>query len=356
MPKPIDYDALLKDFITDFFPDFVAFVNPELYEAVDWSKGYEFLEQELINALRGKFKVRGKRKYTDKLVKMYLKKGVDHYVFVHGEFQHQLEVGFARRMYEYRALIGLRYGIENITACAVFTGAAPPKTERGYHYITFGTKIEYSFISIVAVELDEQTLIAQSDNPFAIAMLAAKYAYISRNDTTLRLELKTKLFTLIRSKHQTLVDKIVKLLIFVRDFVHLPRKLENEFRRTQFSLAFPNEEKMIISEGTKEFALGLYEHVFGYNPMEVLAEEKKKLTAERRKMSKERKKIAEELLKMEEERQRAEGERLRLDNTICYLYEKINMPIAEIATITNKDTSYIEQLLQNNLKTDHNQA
>ena len=42
MPKPIDYDALLKDFITDFFPEFIAFADPELYEAIDWSRGYTF--------------------------------------------------------------------------------------------------------------------------------------------------------------------------------------------------------------------------------------------------------------------------------------------------------------------------
>lgn len=50
MAKPIDYDALLKDFINDFFPDFIAFVNPVLFEAIDWSQGYEFLEQELISS------------------------------------------------------------------------------------------------------------------------------------------------------------------------------------------------------------------------------------------------------------------------------------------------------------------
>ena len=57
MAKILDYDALLKDFVTDFFQDFVAFVSPELYEAIDWTKGYTFLEQELINAFRGKWKM-----------------------------------------------------------------------------------------------------------------------------------------------------------------------------------------------------------------------------------------------------------------------------------------------------------
>ena len=181
MPKPIDYDALLKDFITDFFPEFIAFADPELYEAIDWSRGYTFLEQELINALRGKFKIRGKRKFTDKLVRVYLKTGAEHLVFIHAEFQHQSEVGFGRRMYEYRALIGLRYGVEDISAIAVFTGAPPPIEEQSYQRITFKTRIQYDFISIVAAQEKEQALIDASDNPFAFALLAALYAYQSKN-------------------------------------------------------------------------------------------------------------------------------------------------------------------------------
>lgn len=84
--KPINYDALLKEFISDFFPDFIAFANPALHAAIDWEKGYVFLEQELINALRGKFKIKGKSKRTDRLVKVVLKLGADLYVYVHAEF------------------------------------------------------------------------------------------------------------------------------------------------------------------------------------------------------------------------------------------------------------------------------
>lgn len=342
MAKPIDYDALLKDFISDFFPDFIAFVNPEFFEAIDWSKGYEFLEQELINAMRGKFKVRGKRKQTDKLVKVHLKIGVEHHVFVHGEFQHKPEPGFSYRMYNYRALIGLRYNIENITAIAIFTGAPPPQEERSYKNLTFGTQLEYKFKTIVAAELDEQALIKESDNPFALAMLAAQYAFRSRNDPKLRLKLKTQLFSLVRSKQNLHVDKIVKLFIFVRDFVNLPKHLENEFQQTQFSLVFPNEEQMIISKGTKDFALGLYEHIFGYNPIKALEEERKKL----QKVEEERQKaVEEERQKAEEERQKVEEERQRINTTILNLHQLAKMSATEIATIVVMDLEYVEKLI-----------
>lgn len=329
--KSIDYDALFKEFITEFFPDFIAFVNPALYEAIDWEKGFVFLEQELINALRGKFKVRGKRRHTDKLVKVHLKEGIEHVVFVHGEFQHKIERGFALRMYTYRALIGLRYNVEDITAIAVFTGAAPPMEERSYLRASFGTKIAYDFVSIVAVEYDEQALIEAADNPFAVAILAAKYTYRSRKSPKLRMKLKIKLFELINSRNLD-IEKLVRLLIFVKEFVDLPIELEHEFQETQLALDFPNSINMTISQSTKDFAVGLYERVFGYNPVEALKEEKKK--------SREERQAAIEAQKREEE------ERLRLDQVILNLYEMEKFTIAEIAGLTMKSEEYVQELIE----------
>ena len=339
--KPIDYDALLKEFISDFFPDFIAFVNPALFAAIDWEQGYVFLEQELINALRGKFKIKGKSKRTDKLVKLVLKAGADHYVYVHGEFQHTLEPDFALRMYHYRALIGLRYGIESITAIAVFTGAKPSPHHLQYSSHVFDTRLEYHFKSIVAIQLDEQMLIDSMHNPFAVAMLAAQYAYRSRNNPTLRLALKSKLFNLLRSRGDIDLDRSVKLFIFVRDFVHLPKKQENEFQQTQISLVFPNEKEMIITQGTKDFALGLYERVFGYNPLEEQKKNEAKLAKERQKAEEERLQLLAALHREEEERQRLHA------TTIFNLHHIAKMSAAEIALIVNMEPETIEAIIVN---------
>ena len=162
------------------------------------------------------------------------------------------------------------------------------------------------------------------------------------------LALKNQLFALVKSQDIG-IDKIVKMLIFVRDYVNLPQKLENEFQETQFSLVFPNAEAMTISKGTKEFAVGLYEHVFGYDPETLLKEEKKKaqelLDKERQSVIEALGREEEERQKAEEERQKAEEERLRLDNTIRYLYETVKMSATEIAIIVDKDVIYIEELL-----------
>ena len=72
------------------------------------------------------------------------------------------------------------------------------------------------------------------------------------------------------------------------------------------SLVFPNEKEMIITQGTKDFALGLYERVFGYKPDQLLAEEQKKNEA---KLAKERQKADEERLQLLAALQREEEER-----------------------------------------------
>jgi hypothetical protein len=81
---------------------------------------------------------------------------------------------------------------------------------------------------------------------------------------------------------------------------------------------------MTISQGTKEFASGLYERVFGYDPEAKLAEENKR---------------NQEILTKE---------RQRLDNAILYLYHQMNMSVLDISNIVNKDTGYIESLLISN--------
>lgn len=111
----------------------------------------------------------------------------------------------------------------------------------------------------------------------------------------------------------------------------MPHKLEHEFQETQFSIDFPNSKNMTISQSTKDFAAGLFERVFGYNPVEALNEEKKKSRKEHQ--------AALEAMKREEE------ERLRFDQVILNLYEMEKFTIAEIAGLTMRSEEYVQELI-----------
>ncbi len=47
----------------------------------------------------------------------------------------------------------------------------------------------------------------------------------------------------------------------------------------------------------------------------------------------------------EVEHQRAEEERQRLNNVILYLFETAQLPVEEIAIVTNREVDYVEALI-----------
>ena len=224
----IDLDEFFKSLLTEFFEEAVQLMHPKLHAAVDWTVPAVFLEQELINALKGRFKIKDKRKFTDKLARLRLKTGKDYYIITHVEAQHEPEDDFNKRMYVYRSLIYLWSDIDDITALAIFTGAPPAADSLAYTHECFETEITYRYKSYIAVAQNEQELLA-SDNPFAIAVLATMYTYQTINNAERRFAFKRKVFELAQKKNIP-IDRMTKLLTFVNDFMFLPKSLEREFQ------------------------------------------------------------------------------------------------------------------------------
>ncbi len=349
--KAIDNDALFKELISDYFPEFVFFANPELFEAIDWSQGFEFLEQEMINALKGRFRQKNKRRFTDKLVKVYLKSGAILFIFVHIEIQHKPEENFPERMLEYRYFIKMKYGQDDVSAYAVFTGDPPDESKLYYEKDTFGTSMKYHYTSLIAANMDEATLIAMKHNAVALAMLAAKYAYESKGNPSLRLQYKNKLADLIQAAGID-VDKFWKLIIFVKDFVNLPRTYELDFLKYHESLIFSTEEKMTISQGTKEMATRFYKHAYGYNPEAEKKKMERELKLEQAKAEEERARAEQESIRAEEERIRAEEERVRAEierqqrhQIILNMYHHAKMEVAQIVMVTGVEEEEVLAIL-----------
>lgn len=47
-----EYDSPWKDVIERFFPQFMLFFFPQAYAAIDWSRGYTFLDKEFQKITR----------------------------------------------------------------------------------------------------------------------------------------------------------------------------------------------------------------------------------------------------------------------------------------------------------------
>ena len=140
-----DQDSAWKNYITTNIFDCIEALNSDLHESIDTSVPPEFLEQELINIIRGKYKIKNKEKKTDKLVKFQLLNGESHYIFVHLEFQSKLEDNFSERIYIYRSLISLRYQTQNITTFVIFTGKSPSDKHKVFELDCFGSFIHFRY-------------------------------------------------------------------------------------------------------------------------------------------------------------------------------------------------------------------
>jgi hypothetical protein len=162
-----DQDHAWKKFITNNFWDCLARINPKLHTAADKSVPPVFLEQEFHNDLRGKYKVTDKEKRGDKLVKLRLLTGEDHFVFLHSEIQDQLRDNISDRICTYRILIQLRFQTHKITSVAIFTGKPPAKKHKVFMSECYGSKMTYSYISFVIARQNVRKL-QKSDNLFDI--------------------------------------------------------------------------------------------------------------------------------------------------------------------------------------------
>ena len=384
-PKPsqpkIDLDAFFKSLLTDFFEEGIALIDPELHEAIDWTVPVVFLEQELINALKGRFKIKDKRKFTDKLAKLCLKSGKEHYIVLHAEAQHEPEEDFNKRMYVYRCLIYLWLDIDDITAIAIFTGAPPDPDSLSYKHKCFNTEVSYIYGNYIIAEQNEAELL-QSDNPFAIAVLAALYTYQTVNDAERRFAFKRKVFELAQKKNIS-IDKMTKLLTFVNDFMFLPKALEKEFQFESKSFSnFLIDETMHVPEAHTESTTQIIDAFiykmtgktiaqYRIEAAAIDARIRKENAARRKAVQAERqlertetrlKQVEKKVetteakwvkaeAKAEAQRVKAEAQRVKSEaETIFRLYSKASLSMAIIASTLNVELEYVKKIIDTRLK------
>ncbi len=96
--QPDAYDSPWKEILEVYFQDFMQFFFPQIHQDIDWSQGYDFLDQELQQVVRDADL--GKR-LADKLVKVCKCSGEETWVLVHIEIQSQEERQFSQRMFVY---------------------------------------------------------------------------------------------------------------------------------------------------------------------------------------------------------------------------------------------------------------
>jgi len=136
-----DYDSPWKEAIEVFFPDFMNFFFPVIHTAIDWSKGYQFLDKELQRVVRD---AASGRRYVDKLVQVFLKGNRKAWLLIHIEVQGYYDTVFPQRMYIYHYRLFDRYRVR-VVSLAVLSDDEPNYRPCEYHTEDWGCELTFRF-------------------------------------------------------------------------------------------------------------------------------------------------------------------------------------------------------------------
>jgi hypothetical protein len=185
-----DYDSPWKEALSVYFPPLLAFFFPDAHADIDWSRGYQSLDQELRQIVReGELG----RRQVDHLVKVWLTSGQEQWVLVHVEVQTFAEPGFARRMYTYNYRLFDRYNRE-VVSLAVMGDDNPRWRPDRFGYTRWGLHAGIRFPVVKLSDYTQQReMLEESRNPFATVVLAHLRTLETRQDQDQRYASKVTL-------------------------------------------------------------------------------------------------------------------------------------------------------------------
>ncbi len=219
-----DYDSPWKEAIEHYFPDFMQFYFPEAAIQIDWSKGYEFLDQEL-RALSQDAEL-GKR-FVDKLVKVTLLDGVEKWVYIHLEVQGSRQQEFAKRIFVYNYRIFDRYD-RPVASMAVLADEHAEWRPDYFSYRVLGSETSIRFpVAKLTDYHDQLEDLLLANNPFAIITAAHILTQRTRKDDQERFKAKQQLVRLLYQR-QWDKQRIIDLFTVIDWLMRLPEGLDQQ--------------------------------------------------------------------------------------------------------------------------------
>src|SRR6201991_1278689 len=230
----VDYDGMWKGIIEEIAVDPLKFIFPQEGDVFDLERGCEFLDKEL-NELNPEPGISSGKRYVDKLIKVYRKDGEEEWLLLHVEVQGKADKTFAERMFRYYYRIFDR-DHHLITAIAIFTGDDRKAVPDRYYYNFLGTELSYKYNTLYITDYSDEAL-AQSDNPFALVLLAAKKALLTgRVDEMELLEVKLWVAGLLYDKGLFTNNKIRAVLLFLDNLLVFSKPEINHIFNVRFDL------------------------------------------------------------------------------------------------------------------------
>ncbi|MFN6498109.1 MAG: cytosolic protein [Nostoc sp. DedQUE01] len=221
-----EYDSPWKQMLQLYFEDFMRFFFPQTHAQIDWSRGFEFLDQELQQVVRDA--ELGKR-LIDKLVKIYRIGGEEEWLLIHIEVQSQEETDFPKRMFVYNYRIFDRYD-RSVASLAILGDENIKWRPNQFGYELFGCTVDFQFPIIKLLDYQQRLPeLEASRNPFATVVMAHLAAMQTKSD---RLQRKQQKLALVRRLYEQGFnrDAVLNLFGFIDWMLTLPLDLEREFK------------------------------------------------------------------------------------------------------------------------------
>lgn len=242
-------DRLWKAVLEDLFEDFLRFFFPESCELFDLSRGVEYLDKEFDQFLSAEERDAGVR-HVDKLVRVFLKDGMEQYLLIHVEVQGQKgKEEFTGRMHRCWCRIKDKYRVP-VTALAILTDSSRNFRPQTYMEECLGTFTLFKFNSYKVLDQDETALRA-NPNPFALIILTTLLAIKNKKaDDAGLLNIKRRLVGEMLSRN---LDRERRKAVFnfLNHFVHF----ENEDTKRTFEKDLQQLTNNNITMGTEEYLL-----------------------------------------------------------------------------------------------------
>ncbi|MBE9257403.1 MULTISPECIES: hypothetical protein [Aphanizomenonaceae] len=268
-----DYDGAWKEGVEKYFEAFLTFFFPHIYNEIDWTRGYEFLDQELQQLMR---ESEVGKQFVDKLIKVWLNDGKETWLLIHLEIQSQVDTGFPKRMFSYHYRIFDRYNQE-VVSLAILGDSQASWRPQEYSYGRWGCRLSLQFPTVKLLDYEPRwSELEQSDNPFAVLVMAHLRTQATTKDLTSRLRWK---LSLIKQMYELGYsrEKILQLFDLIDRLMTLPPDLDLNFK-TELK-QFEDEQKMRyvssierlgISEGIQQSIASIVEARFNYVPPELV--------------------------------------------------------------------------------------
>ncbi len=220
-----DFDTPWKEVIEHYFPEFIKFFFPKAFQDIDWKKGYEFLDKELQKIAKD---AKIGRKYVDRLVKVWLKNGENAWALIHSDIQVEGEKDFSERMYIYNYRLYDLYRV-HAASFAVIGYAGKKKDTGKFEKKLWDCEVKFRFpvVRLKDYEKDMEAL-EQSDNPFAVVVLAHLKTKATAKNIKKRMQEKTALIKHLYRKGFSKQD-IINLFRFIDWLMFLPEKEDDLF-------------------------------------------------------------------------------------------------------------------------------